>query len=195
MTPDGHDKTPRETYYTAEKRRLMLIPLLILIGVLLAWAFAEPYPDSSSVTSGGKMNENVQNRTEQQWKAKLTAEQFRVCRQKGTERPFTGEYWNTKSPGTYVCAACGQKLFDSTSKFDSGSGWPSFTQPIADTHVQTHLDTSHFMVRTEVTCSHCGSHLGHVFDDSPPPERQRYCINSVSLRLIPEELADSGAGE
>lgn len=122
-----------------------------------------------------------------EWKERLTPEQFRVARQKGTERAFTGEYWDCKAPGEYRCVACGQPLFDSSTKFDSGTGWPSFWQPIESGAVTTEQDTSWFMRRTEVLCSRCGAHLGHVFPDGPEPTGQRYCINSVVLKLQPRD--------
>ncbi|MFO1152206.1 MAG: peptide-methionine (R)-S-oxide reductase MsrB [Rhodospirillales bacterium] len=125
-------------------------------------------------------------KSDAEWRAELTDEQYDVCRRKGTERAFTGAYWNTKTPGTYLCAACGQALFSSQTKFDSGSGWPSFWQPIDGASVDTETDRSHFMTRTEVHCSRCGSHLGHVFPDGPEPTGERYCINSVSLKLRPD---------
>ena len=117
------------------------------------------------------------------WKKELSPEQYAVCRQKGTERAFTGAYWDCHDPGTYVCACCNEPLFSADAKFDSGSGWPSFTQPLDANAVAEHSDTSHLMRRVEVTCRHCGAHLGHVFDDGPRPTGQRYCINSVSLKL------------
>lgn len=124
-------------------------------------------------------------RTEQEWRERLTAEQYAVLRQAGTEPAFSGDYIDTEEPGVYRCAACHAVLFDADDKFHSGSGWPSFTRPIADNRVQLRPDTSHGMRRTEVICGQCGSHLGHVFDDGPRPTRQRYCINSVALELDP----------
>lgn len=126
-------------------------------------------------------------KTEEEWRQELTPEQYRVLRQKGTEMPFTGEYETTTTPGTYLCAACGQQLFESETKFDSGCGWPSFYQPADESKVDASEDNSHGMRRVEVTCSRCGSHLGHVFPDGPRPTGLRYCINSASLKLDPKE--------
>jgi peptide-methionine (R)-S-oxide reductase len=120
------------------------------------------------------------SKTDDEWRAELDDERYRVCRQKGTEPPFTGKYWNSKEPGVYVCGCCGNPLFHSASKFDSGTGWPSYREPIADA-VDFHDDHSHGMSRVEVTCRRCGAHLGHVFDDGPEPTGKRYCINSISL--------------
>jgi peptide-methionine (R)-S-oxide reductase len=130
---------------------------------------------------------------DESWRERLTPEQYRVLRQQGTEPAFTGAYWDTKTPGTYRCAGCGAELFVSDAKFDSGSGWPSFTAPKDGAAVETRTDTSHGMVRTEVHCRNCGGHLGHVFPDGPGPTGLRFCINSCSLSLDPK--SDSGDGE
>jgi peptide-methionine (R)-S-oxide reductase len=121
-----------------------------------------------------------------EWKEKLTEEQYRVLRLKGTERPFTGKYWDNKEKGVYYCAGCGTPLFDSKSKFKSNSGWPSFSAPIDDSSVNEAQDNKFGMKRTEVLCNKCGGHLGHVFDDGPKPTGQRYCMNSISLDFKPK---------
>lgn len=143
--------------------------------------------DGATVWAAGKksikMIEKVE-KSDEEWRKILTPIQYQVLRQKGTERAFTGAYWNNHEKGVYVCAACGLELFGSDTKFDSGTGWPSFWAPIASNVVEEHSDVSHGMVRTEIVCARCGGHLGHVFPDGPRPTGQRYCMNSASLKFI-----------
>jgi peptide-methionine (R)-S-oxide reductase len=126
-------------------------------------------------------------KSDEEWKRSLSAEEYKVLREKGTERAFTGRYWNNHESGTYACAGCAQELFGSRAKFESGTGWPSFWQPVDPQAVEEHEDRSFFMKRTEIACSRCGGHLGHVFDDGPEPTGKRYCMNSAALRFVPDK--------
>ncbi|MDA0786980.1 MAG: peptide-methionine (R)-S-oxide reductase MsrB [Proteobacteria bacterium] len=141
---------------------------------------------SDSDSKNAKTSERIE-KTDEEWRQELTPEQYKIARQAGTEAPFTGKYHDSKDPGTFHCVCCGTPLFNSGKKFDSGTGWPSFWQPVSDDAVATKVDRAHGMVRNEVVCARCDAHLGHVFPDGPPPTGLRYCMNSASLDLKPED--------
>jgi peptide-methionine (R)-S-oxide reductase len=172
-------------------RTKALLTLLLLAGSLACDSTAPASAEGPAAEKGNHVHaanstEKVV-KTDEEWKKILTPEQYQVLRKKGTERAFTGELNDQKGKGTYVCAACGLPLYSSEAKFDSGTGWPSFWQPIDPKAVDTEEDRSFFSVRTEVLCARCGGHLGHVFTDGPRPTGLRYCMNSVSMKFVPEK--------
>ncbi|EKR80628.1 methionine-R-sulfoxide reductase [Leptospira interrogans str. UI 08452] len=165
------------------KNKILLSIIVICFGFI---GCLKTNRDSNQTNSkGGMMNYEV-NKSDEDWKKELTPEQYRILRQKGTEMAFTGALYKNQDKGSYVCAACGAVLFSSDTKYESGSGWPSFYQPVKDGAVYKQKDSSHGMERTEILCSKCGGHLGHVFNDGPRPTGLRYCINSASLKFQKE---------
>lgn len=174
------------------------IVFLLIIGLASLWMKLNP-DDSTALAKAKNLSEpdstnhngvNMDNKvvkTDEEWKKELPPEEYRILREKGTERAFTGKYWDHHEIGTYICAACGTELFESNTKFDSGCGWPSYFEPIDSSRIIYNDDSSFGMKRTEVICAKCDGHLGHVFDDGPPPTGLRYCINSGSMKFLKKE--------
>jgi peptide-methionine (R)-S-oxide reductase len=172
----------------------IILSAVILIAGFLFWIFSNPankenndYTNSfvsDSIKKQGAPMSDVVTKSDEEWKKELSPEEYRILREKGTERAFTGKYWDHHELGTYICAACGTELFESDTKFDSGCGWPSYFEAIDSNRIIYKDDKNFGMIRTEVMCAKCGGHLGHIFDDGPPPTGKRYCINSGAMKFI-----------
>jgi peptide-methionine (R)-S-oxide reductase len=172
----------------------MGLSVCVIIGITWIWLSCDTSKNiqknetsSQIIKNGGSTMTDKIVKTDAEWKEILTSEQYRILRKKGTEPAFSGKYYHFTEEGIYQCAACGNELFSSKTKYDSGSGWPSFWKPISENSVETEKDTSLMMHRTEVHCARCGGHLGHLFEDGPDPTGLRYCINSAALQFVPEE--------